>query len=352
MEENKVQSISFFKKVWYSITKFEKYPDMAAEGTKNAIKYLAIMMIFVTIFVTIGSLKEMYQVVQNLASYIESNIPEFSYSDGKMTMETEEPIIITDVQYSTIDKVVIDTSAETDEQKNAVEDQYETVGTTIYFYKDQIILKSKNENNDINRQPYIYKDFIANYTQKDIKSFNKAELIEYMTTSKMNSYYMRYTVSILVYLIIMNILLALLDALELGVLGYITTIVARIKMRFAAIYNMAIYSLTLPMILNIVYIIINYFVDFKISYFQVAYVTIAYIYLAASIFILKDDFMKKQEELDKIKQEQLKVREEIRQEEEKRKEEKKEKTDKKREKDNENDEGENNNKEEPKGSEA
>ena len=50
-----------------------------------------------------------------------------------------------------------------------------------------------------------------------------------------------------------------------------------------------------------VYIIINYFIDFTIDYFQIAYIAIAYIYLAASIFILKDDFMKRQEEVEKIK---------------------------------------------------
>ena len=32
MEENKTKNINFFKKLWYSITKFEKYPEMAAEG--------------------------------------------------------------------------------------------------------------------------------------------------------------------------------------------------------------------------------------------------------------------------------------------------------------------------------
>ena len=34
------EKMGFFKKVWYSIIKTEKYPDMAAEGVKKAGEYL------------------------------------------------------------------------------------------------------------------------------------------------------------------------------------------------------------------------------------------------------------------------------------------------------------------------
>ena len=51
--------------------------------------------------------------------------------------------------------------------------------------------------------------------------------------------------------------------------------------------------------------------QFQHPAFLPAYITIAYIYLAATIFILKDDVIKKMQEVEQIKQEQLKVREEI-----------------------------------------
>ena len=41
---------NFFKKVWFSVAKFEKYPEMAAEGVPSALKYLTkIMVIFALI---------------------------------------------------------------------------------------------------------------------------------------------------------------------------------------------------------------------------------------------------------------------------------------------------------------
>ena len=348
MESQKNVNINFFKKVWYSITKFERYPDMAAEGVYNAIKYLVILMIVLSIFLSISSLIEARNMMLDLSQYIQDNIPDFSYQDGKLTMDIEEPIIFENVQYNGIDYIIVNPNIEDDTEKENYINENGKNGTTVYLFRNQIILESKNESGEKQTQEYTYQDFIQSYTQEDIKQFDKNELVNYLRSEKMNSFYVRYTMSVVIYLILMNIVVGLLDSVELAVLGWITSITARIKMRFAAIFNMAIYSLTLSILLNYIYVIINYFTDFTIQYFSIAYITIAYIYLAASIFIIKDDYLKKQEIVEKIKQEQEKVREEIkeeeRQKEEKKEEKRKEKEEKKEEKEN--------NKEEPNGSEA
>ena len=344
--KEEVVNINFLKKIWYSVTKFEQYPAMATEGLKRAIKYLIMLTAIVTIFVMIGSLLQMKTLISDLAQYIQDNIPQFSYSEGKLSMEIEETIVIENIQYTGIDRVVINTIAETDEQKEQVETDNLVNVNTIYFFKDQIILKSKLENNEILRQTYTYSDFLEKYAGKNIEKFDKAEFVQYLTSEKMSTFYVRYGASIFIYLLIVNIIVTFMDSLQIALLGWITTTIARIRMRFVAIYNMAVYSLTLPMILNILYIIVNYFTTFTITYFQVAYITIAYIYLATTIFIIKDDFIRRLQEVENIKQEQLKVREEIK-EEEKDKEDKKE--DKKEKKEGEKDD---NKGDEPEGSEA
>ncbi len=352
MEESKAKT-NFFKKVWYSITKFEKYPEMATEGTGRAIKYLAILVLIITAFAAIGSVKKIHQMMNDLSSYIENNIPEFKYADNKMTIESEEPIIITNINYDAINKIVIDPSSETDEQKAEMEAKNEITGTTVFLYKDQIAIKIKSEDGQTARQEYLYSDYLKNYINtENLKEFNKKDFVEYMRSSNMNSYYYRYTATAIVYLYVSNLLVALSYCIELGVLGWITTKTTRIKMKFSALFNMSAYALTLPIILQCIYLIINLFTTFIISYFQIAFITIAYIYLAAAIFMLKDDFIKKQQEVSKIEEEQEKVKEEIRQQEEKTK---KEDTENKKKKDNDKDEEENENKtneEEPKGSEA
>ena len=44
--------INFFQKIWYSISKFEKYPEMAALGVKSALLYFVKLMIIVSIIFT------------------------------------------------------------------------------------------------------------------------------------------------------------------------------------------------------------------------------------------------------------------------------------------------------------
>lgn len=347
----KEKNIGFFKKVWYSVAKFEKYPEMAAEGVKNAIIYLVILSCILSVFLAIGSIKNMYKMVQDIASYIEQNIPEFTYSDNQIQTAQEEQIVISDLGNSTINKIIIDPKAENDEQKTKIEEENKETGIVIYFYKNQVVLVQQPEDAESIRSQYTYKDFLAKYTQDNIDKFNKEELVDYMTSNNMTNYYLRYGTTLVVYLAFTNILIALLNALELAVLGWITSIVARIKMNNTAIYNMAIYSITLPVILNIIYVIVNYFTEFTMTYFQVAYITIAYVYLAAAIFIIKDDFMKKQQEVEKIKQEQIKVRAEIRKEEQPKEEDKKDEKEEKKDKEEEK-ETKDNNDEEPNGSEA
>ena len=349
-EREGVVNINFFKKVWYSIAKFEQYPAMATEGLPRAIKYLLTLVVFVTIFVMCGSLMQMKKTINSLSQYIEQNVPDFIVTDGKVEMNIEQPIIIDNIQYDGIDKIIINPLAETDEQKEQSEKDETVVGITIFFFKDQIILKSKIDDDNIAKQNYTYSEFVANYTGENISSFNKTQLVEYLTSQGMTKYYVRYGMSAFVYLFLINLIYMLLDALEIAILGWFTGTVARIKIRFVAIYNMAIYALTLPVILNIIYIVVNYFVSFKIKYFQVAYITIAYIYLAATIFILKDDIIKKMQEVERIRQEQKKVKEEIKEQEENEQEPKEKDSDKE---DNQDEEKkEDNEGEDPQGSEA
>ena len=44
-DEFRVVNIPFFKKIWLSITKFERYPEMATEGVGRAISYLMKLML-------------------------------------------------------------------------------------------------------------------------------------------------------------------------------------------------------------------------------------------------------------------------------------------------------------------
>lgn len=74
--QNYVRDNIFIKKIWYSITKFEKYPEMAAHGVPRALIYLAeLLVIFSVILTTIiainaNKVDELGETTENL-SYIQ-----------------------------------------------------------------------------------------------------------------------------------------------------------------------------------------------------------------------------------------------------------------------------------------
>lgn len=354
MEKEEVVNINFFKKVWYSITKFEKYPEMATEGVWRAIQYLLVLSCIITVFITISSTISMKKNVNQITEYISDKLPEFSYSEGNVQMYSEESITIKDLGVSGIDAVYINTSIEDENEKAVFEEENKLKeGNIIYFYKDQVVIKIILSESNITSNSYTYKELMKMYLGEEIgESFSKADFIEFLKSSKMNTFYLKYAVSTFTLWIFVQLIGMIVDALEIAIFGLFTTMIAGIRMRFRALYNMAAYSLTLPIILNILYIVINYFIDFKIQYFQVAYITIAYIYLAAVIFILKDDFIKKMQEVQEIRQVQKEVGKEINEQDNKEEPSVEPNDEEKGEEDNENDEEKDNKNEEPDGSEA
>jgi len=345
--EEKVIKISFFKKLWYSIAKFEQYPTMATEGLGSAVKYLIILTAIISVFMTCCSLYEMKQSISKTADYIQEKIPEFTYSNGNLSLNTKETIHIEELDNTGFDKIIINTAIETDEEKEKIQIDNLMNGISVFFFRDQVILKIQSEGSEILEQKYAYVDLISTFAGVNVEQFTKNEFVQYLKSGNMTTFYGTYVVAVFTNYFTENLLVAIIYSLEIALLGWITTIILRIKMRFKAIFNMSAYAITLSTILMTVYVIVNFFTGFVIKEFQIAYIAISYIYLATAIFILKDDFIKKMQEVEKIKQEQEKVREEI-----KEKEEEKEEKERKEENKNDKENKEDNNGDEPQGSEV
>lgn len=102
-----------------------------------------------------------------------------------------------------------------------------------------------------------------------------------------------------------------IDAIMLGILGLIVARIVGMKMQYKAAFNIGVYSLTLPIILQIIYIVVNILFGFEVKYFQWMYATISYIYVVVAILMIKTQFINQQRELLKIQLEQDKVRQEM-----------------------------------------
>lgn len=102
-----------------------------------------------------------------------------------------------------------------------------------------------------------------------------------------------------------------IDAIMLGILGTIIARIVGIKMKYKSAFNIGVYSLTLSIILQAIYLVVNILFNFEIKYFQWMYVTISYVYVVVAILMIKTQFINQQKELIRIQLEQDKIKQEM-----------------------------------------
>lgn len=312
-EKNGIAYIPQYKKIWFSITKFEKYPEMATEGVGRAILYLTRLLLLFSLILSIAIFIKTNGILTNITNFIQSNIEEITYSDGNLNIKINDE----NKTYTTsLGTIIIDTNGET---KNNY------TGNVIAIENDSIIFSSNGYKNEIYYKDIFSQGFITNFDKNDVVNFINNNL-------KGPQIFITYFIIIFGSVFVIT----LIDVFMLSIFGVLTGLIANLKIRYRGIFNMAVYSITISTILQLIYYVINCFTTFEVKYFDLMYTAIAYICLTAAIFMIKSDVIKQQIELIKVikeKQEnkQNEIENEEKQEKEEEKEEKKEKEDKKEE---------------------
>ena len=333
----------FFKKIWYSIDKVEKYSELSAEGFGKAIRYLITLIVMLAIVSAGVTVFRTSKQMKQVSEYIKENAPEFKYSDGILDIDINEPIINENENFG---KIIVDTISEPDEIQNQYMDDIKKENRAVVVLKDKLILK-ETENNIVYKYEELFKEL-------NISEFSKDDLASYLVSSVMMPLYLNLFLVLFIYALVMQAMNTVFYIIIISIFGYLTSMILRLKIRYVAVFNMAVYSITLPTLLYIIYLGVNAFVNYVVPYFEVMYMLVATIYMIAALFILKSEFNKKQGEVQKIIEIEKEIKEDMKQEENKKqeKEENKNKnkdTDKKEKKETNND---TNNGEQPEGSNA
>ena len=309
--ENKELKKGFFKKVWYSIDKIEKYAELSAEGLKSALKYLAMLILVIGVIAAASTIYKTSLVVNKISQYIDQKLPNLTYSENTLKVENSEAIIDENEEFG---KIIVDTNTDDEQQINKYVSDVKDEENAVIILKNKLILKTSGVSGSAN---YNYEDLFG---QMGITEFNKQQLVDYLTGSTMFKYYANLFLTLFIYAFAVYLINTLFYIIIISMVGFLATMILKLKIRFVAVFNMAVYSITLPTILNIIYIIVNTFYKYAISYFDVMYVMISTIYILAAIFMLKSEFNKKQGEVQKIVEVEKEVKEEQKQEEENNKE--------------------------------
>ena len=292
----------FFKKIWYSITKIEKYPEMAVEGVGRALSYMAKLVAILAIVLSIWMTYRTYEMVNTGIDYLENEFPNFTYKDGILQLESsEQPLIIESEQFG---KIIIDTNTDSEEKINEYTNSISEYSSGIVFTKEKASLKNGTVAGTVS---YNYKDI---FSGMNITELNKQDIINYANSKQVMTLYISVFITLFMYSFIMYFITTIWYVAIISILGLLVTVILKMRMRYVAIFNMSVYAVTLSVILNIIYLIVNIFTNFVIQYFQVMYIAVATIYLIAAILIMKSELIKKQAELMKIIEAQKIVRKE------------------------------------------
>lgn len=301
---------SFIKELISSIKDFEKYPEMAAKPFSVVFKYLVKLIIIFTIIVTAISVYDLSKDINEGIEYFKNEIPNLSFKDNKLKLETQDIIRIENSGIFSL--IIINTNEINLEQKESYIDTVKNNYSSIVFLSEEALI-----NTDAGVFEYSYEDLAKTYKIGDM---TKQDILNYFSGTNLVMLYTGIFIISFIYLFIAYLSSTMIDALLLGTIGYITALILKLRLKFVAMIKIAIRALTLPILLNLIYIISQTLFGFEIKYFQVMYVTVTYIYIIATILMVKSDLIKRGQELAKIVEEEQRIREELKKQEEEEKE--------------------------------
>lgn len=309
--ENENTKISFWKKLIFSIKNFEKYEIFLKEKKSKSTSYLLKLIAILSLVTAICMGYIFSQDMKSIKNYFDENITQLSFnrSTNSLSINNNEKFDIYSERILN-GKIIINTGdvddASLEEYKNDLK-QHEN---GIIILKDRFILMSSALNSETT---YDYSSFATAYSLED---FDKQYIEDFLNSSTIIRMYIYVAFVIFVIVFISYFISTFITVVLLMLLGYITSKMFKINIDSSGIYNLSIYSLTLPIVLNIIYVILNIIFNIEITYFRTMYTSIAYIYLIASILIIKSDNTKKQQVISKIVESiKEKVDEEVKQDE-------------------------------------
>ena len=322
MEEVKKKEMNFFIRTYKAITNFDVYSKFAEESLSKAIIYAIILTIIISLIISLNYANILSGKLQQGVKYLSENIQDINFTNGIFSFNNNQYANYENEE-NIIPIIIVDTSENPNIEEYKKKANLYNIGFIIL--KDKILLPTA-EKGDFNS--LVYADY-------DIGDMNKEEILTAINSKAIHTYMI---MAIFIVEFINEFINIIFNAVMLAIMGQLIALFLRIRLKFVAALKMGVYSLTLPTILLLLYVLINSRTGFVIENFLWLYTTISYIYIVIAMLMIKTDFINMQQELIKIQIEQQKVHEEMQEREEEQRDKEKDKKKKEDNKDDKHDE--------------
>lgn len=275
------EKIGFLKRIKMAIFNLEKYSIFANEKFSRAFKYLMLLIVIVTVILAISSTIELSGQGEKLINFVKSDFPEFTLKDGKL--EAAEKLDAYDKEFNS--RLIVDTTEDLSEKQiEAYKKEVKDAQYSAILLKDKIIYQFDSS------LEQGYETTYNNVTSMvGMKDLTKEKLVnDYLNSDNLLKVKMILFAYAFLTIFLLNIMTLLEDIIIIGLFGWIASRIAKVPLNITKSMSLAIYSLTLPILLSTTYSVVYAFTNFEIKYFEVMYMIIAYIYIVASIMIMKD----------------------------------------------------------------
>ena len=295
------QKINFFRRLKIAIFNLDEYGIFIEEKVNVAIKYMFIIIVFASIVLSVFMTTEYSKELEKGFNYFQNEFPNFKFEGTDLKLDNY--VEGYDEEYNV--RLIADTTVDLDQDKiNNYLKQAKDYDIMLLVLSDKIIYKSYDIQNE-----YTY-EYLNNTF--DIKDLSKNEILNQYNQMGGNRAVI-VTGGIISFLLLTfeNVLQLITYVLIVAFVGIIVGRICGIAMKYSVAINLAIYSLTVSVICELIYTIALNLTGFEIKYFEAMYLMIAYVYMIAAILIIKTDLNKQAQDLMRIKSVEEQIKDEL-----------------------------------------
>lgn len=312
------EKIGFFKRIQISVSKLEDYVKLIEQKWTKSLGYLFLLVLIVSVIITAMQIVDMSGMFKKAYDYL-NTLPNFTYSNGVIEESINEYgydeelslffMMDTSKDIKEIDEIY-DSRVVFKEQYGA---DYIDAEIKLYAYKSNLYLDTYDVVYKMNYDEELSSMGIKITTKKDIiDSINEIGAPAILVVS-----YVYLVVVQTISLFISFILDAIIMMLFIRIIG---AWICGLRFKYSQAFTIAVHAETLPIIILLIYNVINYFTGFYMENIAYMLMTIEYVYAVAVMFIIKNEKQLVEQELKEVE----KVHEEVKKEMEAKREEAKE----------------------------